>query len=93
MNISSKDIFTHQIFPQLLDSFFSNMRIIGSIIIALIVIAEMYIGQETGIGKALSNARNNYNWANFYSYIIITGIVGMVLNYFIDRLHKTYTTK
>lgn len=93
MNFTSQDIFIHQIFPQLLDSFFSNLRIIGSIIIALIVIAEMYIGQETGIGKALSNSRNDYNWANFYSYIIITGIVGMFLNYFIDRLHKTYTTK
>ncbi len=93
MGISSRDRFLYQIFPQLLDSFFSNLRIIGSIIIALVVIAEMYIGRETGVGKALSDAREKYEWANFYSYILITGIIGMFLNYLIDKLYNVYTTK
>ena len=93
MDISLKDRFRYYIFPQILDSFFSNLRIVGSIIIALVVISEMYIGKETGIGKALSVARENYEWSNYYSYIIITGIVGMLLNNIIDHLHNIYTTK
>ena len=93
IEINSKDRFKYQIFPQILDSFFSNLRIVGSIIIALVVISEMYIGKETGIGKALSVARNNYDWSSFYSYILMTGILGMLLNYLIDRLYIIYRTK
>jgi NitT/TauT family transport system permease protein len=93
MEINSTDRFKYQIFPQILDSFFSNLRIVGSIIIALIVISEMYIGRETGIGKAISIARDNYDWSSFYSYIIMTGTLGMLLNYLIDRLYKIFGTK
>jgi len=92
MKISKSDIYRYQIFPQMLDSFFSNLRITGSIIIAIIVIAEMYVGQDSGVGKALNDARSNYQWETMYSYIIVTGVIGMVLNYFIDRLHNTFKT-
>lgn len=93
MGVKTSDIYKYQIFPKILDSFFSNLRIIGSIIIALIIISEIYIGRASGVGKALSLARDNYHWSSFYSYIIMTGVLGMLLNYCIDYLYKLFTTK
>ena len=90
MKFKKIDIFMHVIIPKLLNQFFSALRIVGSLIIALIIITEMYIGTTSGLGGAIVDAHSNYEFPKMYALIFFTGTMGFLLNLFIDILYRKF---
>jgi len=90
MGINKTDILRFYLIPQIISYLFSGLRITGSLIVALIVIAEMYVGTESGVGGAIVTAREQYNWNQLYALIVITGLMGYLINQLIDFMYKKF---
>lgn len=88
MNIKKRDIFRFYLLPQIISYMVSGLRVTGSLIVALIVIAEMYVGSQSGIGGAIVNARDNYKWPDLYVLILVTGFMGYIINQIIDNIYE-----
>ncbi|MDR1182502.1 MAG: ABC transporter permease subunit [Bacteroidales bacterium] len=92
MKINKNDIFKFYLIPQIINYLFSGLRITGSLIVALIVIAEMYVGTESGVGGAIVSARDQYDWNKLYAFIVVTGFMGYFINQLIDLLYSKFKT-
>lgn len=83
-------IFVFVVVPQVGLQVISSLRVIASILIALTLIVEMYLGTTAGIGGALMEAWNLNNYATSYAYIIVAGIFGYILNVSVDLAGRTF---
>lgn len=92
MKINKNDILRFYLIPQIINYLFSGLRITGSLIVALIVIAEMYVGTESGVGGAIVTAREQYDWNKLYAFIVVTGFMGYFINQLIDLLYSKFKT-
>jgi len=48
--------------------------------LVVVIVTEMFIGSVNGLGHAILNAQLMYNIPEMYALIIITGIIGYLLN-------------
>ena len=84
-----KDIFEKVVFYEALPSIFVGLRLAISLSLVLVVVSEMILsGTNTGLGLRIFNAHLVYNIAEMYSAIIVTGIIGYILNILILRLER-----
>ena len=51
-----------------------------SLSLVLVVVTEMFIGTDAGLGKRIIDAQLVYQTADMYAAIIMTGILGFLLN-------------
>ena len=79
-NTSKKYIFTSVIFPGALPNIFSGLRIGVSLVLIVVIVTEMFIGSVNGLGHAILNAQFSYEIPLMYALIILTGVVGYLLN-------------
>jgi NitT/TauT family transport system permease protein len=79
-NTSKKYVFLNVIFPGALPSIFSSLRIGVSMVLVVIIITEMFMGAVNGLGYSIINAQFAYRIPELYALIILTGIIGYVLN-------------
>ena len=73
-------ILLHIVFPGALPNIFSGLRIGVSLVLIVVIVAEMFIGSVNGLGHSILNAQLTYNIPEMYALIIITGILGYLLN-------------
>lgn len=59
---------------------FIGLRSGISIALVIVIVAEMFIGTETGLGKRIIDAQQVLNIKDMYASILITGILGYALN-------------
>jgi NitT/TauT family transport system permease protein len=45
-----------------------------------VIVAEMFIGSETGLGHRIIDAQQVFNIKDMYGSILVTGALGYVLN-------------
>lgn len=71
-----KDILVMESLPQT----FIGLRSGVSISLVIVIVAEMFIGTEIGLGKRIIDAQQILNVKDMYASILVTGILGYMLN-------------
>lgn len=71
-----KDVLLLESLPQT----FIGLRSGISISLVIVIVAEMFIGTELGLGKRIIDAQQVLNVKDMYASILVTGILGYFLN-------------
>ena len=59
---------------------FSGFRVAISLSLIIVIVTEMFIGTEAGLGKRIIDAQLVYQTADMYAAILMTGVIGFILN-------------
>jgi NitT/TauT family transport system permease protein len=59
---------------------FIGLRSGISIALVIVIVAEMFIGTEQGLGKRIIDAQQILNVQDMYASILLTGLLGYSLN-------------
>jgi len=73
----------HVRFKEALPIIFVGFRTAVSLTIAVVVVAEMFIGTKNGIGKVLIDAAYVYDIPKLYAGILVIGVIGYLLNHIV----------
>lgn len=75
----SKRILYYEIF-EVLPSLLVGMRGAASLCLVLVVVAEMFVGGDGGLGRVIQDRRYSDDIPTLYAAIIVSGLVGYVMN-------------
>jgi ABC-type nitrate/sulfonate/bicarbonate transport system permease component len=81
-----KDVLLLESLPQT----FIGLRSGISISLVIVIVAEMFIGTEQGLGKRIIDAQQVLNVQDMYASILVTGILGYFLNMLFLLLEKRF---
>lgn len=90
MRMSMSLLFRKIILPEALPHIFSGMRIALSLSLVLVVVSEMMIGSNTGIGQRLINSQLHFNTPDLYAVILVIGFIGYCLNKILQMFEKRF---
>lgn len=80
MGASSWQIFCDVLLLESLSQTFVGLRNGVSMALVIVIVAEMFIGSETGLGHRIIDAQQILNVKDMYASILITGALGYLLN-------------
>ena len=80
MRISGFNLFKKIIFPEALPQVFNGMRVAISLSLIIVVVTEMFIGTNFGLGHRIIDAQLVYQISEMYAVILTTGILGFLTN-------------
>lgn len=80
MGASPLQIFRDVLLWESLPQTFVGLRSGISMALVIVIVAEMFIGAEIGLGKRIINAQQILNVKDMYASILLTGVLGYVLN-------------
>lgn len=80
MKVRGFQLFQKVIFPEALPQIFSGFRVAISLSLIIVIVTEMFIGTSAGLGKRIIDAQLVYETADMYAAIIMTGVIGLLLN-------------
>ena len=80
MGISQFHIFKDILLMESLPQTFIGLRTGISLALVIVIVAEMFIGSESGLGHRIIDAQQVFNIKDMYSSILITGALGYVMN-------------
>ena len=80
MGISNFHIFKDVLLMESLPQTFVGLRTGVSLALVIVIVAEMFIGSEAGLGHRIIDAQQVFNIKDMYSSILITGALGYGLN-------------
>ncbi len=81
-----KDVLLLESLPQT----FIGLRSGISIALVIVIVAEMFIGTDQGLGKRIIDAQQILNVQDMYASILVTGILGYFLNMLFLMLEKRF---
>ena len=81
-------VFRHIIFWEALPQSFIGMRTGLSLSLIVIVVTEMFIGTNVGIGKRIIDLQYVYNIPGLFAAIFITGLIGYLMNAVFGMLER-----
>jgi ABC-type nitrate/sulfonate/bicarbonate transport system permease component len=79
MKIKGLSLFTKIIFPEALPQILTGYRVAISLSLVIVVVTEMFIGTQHGLGHRIIDAQLVYNTSDMYAGILVTGIIGISL--------------
>lgn len=82
MGISRWHTFKDIMLLESLAQTFVGLRTGVSMALVIVIVAEMFIGSETGLGHRIIDAQQVFNIRDMYASILITGALGYLLNDF-----------
>lgn len=88
MGASNVRIFTGVIFFETLPQTFIGLRTAVSLALVVIIVAEMFVGANDGLGHRIIDAQISYNLTDMYGSILVTGAMGYGLNVFFLVIEK-----
>ena len=88
MGVSRLHIFKDVLLMESLPQTFVGLRSRISMALVIVIVAEMFIGSENGLGHRIIDAQQIFNVKEMYSSILITGALGYVLNLVFIALEK-----
>lgn len=88
MGATKLKILQSVLFWESLPQTFVGLRVALNLCLIMIVITEMFIGTSVGLGRRIIDFQIIYNTSAMYAVIIITGILGYLLNVGIALLQK-----
>ena len=80
---SEIETLVHVRFKEALPIIFVGFRTAVSLTIAVVVVAEMFVGTKNGIGKVLIDAAYVYDIPKLYAGILVIGVIGYLLNFIV----------
>jgi len=80
MGVSRWHVFKDVMLMESLAQTFVGLRSAVSMALVIVIVAEMFIGSETGLGHRIIDAQQVFNVKDMYSSILITGALGYLLN-------------
>ena len=80
MGVSSFRIFTDVLVMESLPNIIVSLRNGISIALVIVIVAEMFIGSEEGLGHRIIDAQQVFDIRKMYAAIIVTGALGYLLN-------------
>ena len=80
MGIPKRFIFKDVLLMESLPQTFVGLRMGISMALVIVIVAEMFIGSENGLGHRIIDAQQVFNVKEMYSSILITGALGYALN-------------
>ena len=80
MKANNTYIFARVILPDALPYITAGLRTALSLTIIIVVILEMFIGTDKGLGHLIYNAHMTYQIPEMYATIVITGLIGYGMN-------------
>lgn len=83
-------IYRFVILPVALGSILSGLRIATSVAFVLVVITEMFLGSNDGLGKRIYDTYLAYKIPDMYATLMILGCLGYAANLSVERLEQTY---
>jgi len=90
MGASKLQTFKHVIFWESLPQTFIGLRNAISLSLVIVVVTEMFIGTNLGLGHRIIDSQLLYDIKGMYATIIATGILGYLLNYCVLFLERKY---
>ena len=90
MGASRFKIFKDVLFWASLPQTFIGLRSGISIALVIVIMAEMFIGTEQGLGKRIIDAQQVLNVKDMYASILITGILEYSLNALFLLIEKRF---
>jgi len=90
MGASEAYIFRHVLIWESLPQIFIALRTILSWALIIIIITEMFIGTNVGLGRRIIDAQMTYEISTMYAVILLTGIIGYVLNLLFTIIEKRF---
>jgi NitT/TauT family transport system permease protein len=81
-------IFTNAILPSSLPFIFIGLRISVSFALIVVIVAEMFIGSNYGLGTRVYESYETYLITDVYSIILFVGIIGYLMNKLFAVLEK-----
>ncbi len=88
MKISEWDLFKRVIFPEALPQIFAGLRIGLSFSLIVVIVTEMFIGTNFGLGHRIIDTQLAYRIDEMYMTILVTGIIGFSLNKILQRIEN-----
>jgi len=80
MGVSRFHIFKDVLLMESLPQTFIGLRTGISLALVIVIVAEMFIGSESGLGHRIIDAQQVFNIKDMYSSILVTGALGYLLN-------------
>ncbi len=80
MKIKGFNLFKRVIFPEAMPQIFTGFRVALSLSLVIVVVTEMFIGSQYGLGKLISDTQYSYEIDKMYMAIFVTGVIGFSLN-------------
>lgn len=80
LKMKGVDLFRKIILPDAAPHIFAGLRIAISLALIVVVVTEMFIGTNQGLGRRIIDSQLIYNIPEMFSAIIITGIIGYLIN-------------
>lgn len=80
MGVSRWHVFKDVLLMESLAQTFVGLRSAVSMALVIVIVAEMFIGSETGLGHRIIDAQQVFNVKDMYTSILVTGALGYLLN-------------
>jgi len=80
MGASKHQIFKWILFWESLPQTFIGLRSAISLALVVIIVTEMFIGTNIGLGRKIIDSQITYEIPTMYAVILLTGIIGYLLN-------------
>lgn len=80
MGVSKWHVFKDVLLMESLAQTFVGLRSAVSMALVIVIVAEMFIGSETGLGHRIIDAQQVFNVKDMYTSILVTGALGYLLN-------------
>lgn len=80
MGVSKWHVFKDVLLMESLAQTFVGLRSAVSMALVIVIVAEMFIGSETGLGHRIIDAQQVFNVKEMYASILATGALGYLLN-------------
>ncbi len=90
MGATKLQIFRWILFWESLPQTFIGLRSAVSLSLVVIVVTEMFIGTSVGLGRRIIDAQITYEIPAMYAIILLTGIIGYLLNVFFILIEKRF---
>jgi NitT/TauT family transport system permease protein len=83
LKIEGFNLFKKVILPDAAPHIFAGLRVAISISLIVVIVTEMFIGTTFGLGRRIIDSQLVYNIPEMYAAIILTGIIGYLINWFV----------
>ncbi|SOE47520.1 ABC-type nitrate/sulfonate/bicarbonate transport system, permease component [plant metagenome] len=80
MGVSRWHVFKDVMLMESLAQTFVGLRSAVSMALVIVIVAEMFIGSENGLGHRIIDAQQVFNVKEMYTSILVTGALGYLLN-------------
>jgi len=90
MGVSRWHVFKDVLLLESLPQTFVGLRTGVSMALVIVIVAEMFIGSDTGLGQRIINAQQVLNIKGMYAAILLTGVLGYVLNLFFSLIERRF---